>query len=55
MTLEPGFSWNLFVFKVQNVGGQWKFQARLRNQDGTQPWGARFALPSAENRPKSMP
>jgi hypothetical protein len=47
---KPGYSWNLYVFKVQNTDKGWKFQARvtpLQDDEGN-PWGSAHMLPGAK-------
>jgi len=48
ITVKPGFDWNLYVFKVQNSGRGWKFQARVAGPDQGIPWGSQHALPGAK-------
>ena len=48
ITVKPGFDWNLYVFKVQNSGRGWKFQARVAGPDLGIPWGSQHALPGAK-------
>ncbi|MFH1730328.1 MAG: hypothetical protein ABIF82_01595 [Planctomycetota bacterium] len=45
---KPGYELNLFVFKVENSGRGWKFQARVSALDGDMPWGSEHELPGAK-------
>jgi hypothetical protein len=45
---KPGFELNLYLFKVENSGKGWKFQARTSTLDGGTPWGSEHELPGAK-------
>lgn len=48
ISFKPDYVENLYLFKVQNSGKGWKFQARASGPNLEMPWGSQHVLPGAK-------